>query len=98
MIYVLDACAMIAYLRGESGADVVTNALLDTDSECLAHAINLCEVDYLFYRDGGEADANNAIEDLKSLGIIERNDLDEAFWKEVGKLKAGGFQWPTASP
>ena len=44
MIYVLDACAMLAYLRNETGADVVENALLDANSQCVAHAINLCEV------------------------------------------------------
>ena len=44
MIYVLDACAMIAFLKGEAGADVVENALLDANSQCMAHAINLCEV------------------------------------------------------
>lgn len=44
MIYVLDACAMIAFLKGEPGADVVENALLDANSQCMAHAINLFEV------------------------------------------------------
>lgn len=41
MIYVLDACAMIAFLRGEAGADVVENALLEAGSQCVAHSINL---------------------------------------------------------
>ena len=90
MIYVLDACAMLAYLRNETGADVVERALLDTNSQCIAHAINLCEVYYIVHRDSGERDADSAIEDLKSVGVIERNDLDEAFWKAVGRLKAGG--------
>lgn len=62
MIYVLDACAMIAYLRGEAGANVVENALLDTDGQCLAHSINLCELYYIFHRDAGEAAADESIE------------------------------------
>lgn len=41
---------MVAYLNGEPGGDVVEKALLEQNSECLAHAINLCEVYYLFYR------------------------------------------------
>lgn len=90
MIYVLDACAMLAYLRNEAGADVVENALLDANSQCVAHAINLCEVYYIFHRDSGESDADSAVDDLKNVGVMEHNDLDEAFWKEVGKLKAGG--------
>ena len=90
MIYVLDACAMLAYLRNEAGANVVESALLDTNGQCIAHAINLCEVYYIFHRDSGESDADAAVADLKSVGVVERNDFGETFWKEVGKLKAGG--------
>ncbi|HWS54930.1 MAG TPA: type II toxin-antitoxin system VapC family toxin [Pyrinomonadaceae bacterium] len=90
MIYVLDACALIAFLRGETGAEVVENALLGTHSQCMAHAINLCEVYYDFHRAGGESAADAAIVDIRALGLSERDDIDELFWKEVGKLKAGG--------
>jgi PIN domain nuclease of toxin-antitoxin system len=90
MIYVLDACAMIAYLRKEPGADVVLKSLVENGSICLAHAVNLCEVFYDFHRKFSEDAANNAIGDLRSIGVIERNDLDEAFWKDVGRLKAQG--------
>ena len=48
----------------------------------------LCEVFYDFYRDSGEAAASEAIEDLKWLGVSERNDFDGMFWREVGTLKA----------
>ena len=88
MIYVLDACAMIAFLSGEAGADVVESALLEPGSQCLAHSINLCEVYYVFMRKGGEATAESALEDLKAAGVVERNDSDGAFWQEVGKFKA----------
>ncbi|HJQ33548.1 MAG TPA: type II toxin-antitoxin system VapC family toxin [Pyrinomonadaceae bacterium] len=90
MIYVLDACAMLAYLRNEAGADVVESALLDTNSQCVAHAVNLCEVYYIVHRDNGESDADSAIAGLNNIGVIERDDLDETFWKAVGRLKAGG--------
>jgi len=90
LIYVLDACAMIAFLRGEPGADVVENALLDTTSDCLAHAINLCEVFYDFYRDSGESAAKGAIADLSIVGVTERDDFSQTFWMEVGWLKAQG--------
>ena len=43
MTFVLDACAIIAYLRDEEGADVVESALLGDDA-CVAHAVNVCEV------------------------------------------------------
>jgi PIN domain nuclease of toxin-antitoxin system len=87
---VLDACAMIALLRREPGEDVVWARLSDPVNTCFAHAINLCEVYYDFRRDAGKAAAEGAVSDLKALGVVERNDLDEAFWKEAGRLKARG--------
>lgn len=90
MIYVLDASAMLAYLHGEPGSDVVERALLASSGQCLAHSVNLCEVYYIVHRDGGETAAEAATQDFKTLGVIERSDFDEAFWKEAGKLKAGG--------
>ena len=87
MIYVLDACAMIALLLREPGEEVVWAHLLEKDATCFAHSLNLCEVFYDFYRDSGEAAAVEAIEDLRWLGVVERNDLDEMFWREAGTLK-----------
>src|SRR2546421_5413069 len=88
MIYVLDACAMIAFLRDEAGAEVVEQALLETDSQCIAHSINLCEIFYVVWRDGGEVAATETVDDLAAVGVVERNDSDQEFWREVGKLKA----------
>ena len=90
MIYVLDASAIIAWLRNELGADVVENAIKDLNSQCIAHAINLCEVYYDAHRNAGEAHAESVISDLASVGVIERNDFDQTFWKDAGRLKAGG--------
>jgi PIN domain nuclease of toxin-antitoxin system len=90
LIYILDACAIIASLRKEPGTEVVKQALLDTSGQCIAHSINLCEVYYIFRRDEGVTVATQAIKDIRMLGLIERNDFDEAFWKEAGNLKARG--------
>jgi PIN domain nuclease of toxin-antitoxin system len=74
----------------EPGADVVDQAIRDVNSQCLAHAINLCEVYYDAHRNASEAHAESVIGDLVSVGMMERNDFDQAFWKGAGKLKAGG--------
>jgi PIN domain nuclease of toxin-antitoxin system len=87
MNYVLDACAMIALLLQEPGEEVVWSCLLEKDATCFAHSMNLCEVFYDFYRDSGETAASEAIEDLRWLGIVERSDLDQTFWREAGTLK-----------
>jgi PIN domain nuclease of toxin-antitoxin system len=87
VIYVLDASAMIAYLRNEPGAEMVEDALTAPGSQCVAHSINLCEVFYDFLRSAGETEAANAITDLSAAGITERNDFDRDFWMAAGTLK-----------
>jgi uncharacterized protein with PIN domain len=57
VIFVTDASAMIAFLRDEPGADMVAESLLDSESPCYAHSLNLCEVFYDFHRASGREDA-----------------------------------------
>ncbi len=80
---ILDAKAMIAYLRDESGADVVEQVLLDKNTRVFAHSINLCEVYYDTIRFSNEDATEKAIKNLSDSGVIERPDFDRAFWKEV---------------
>ncbi len=87
-IRILDSSAMIAYLRKEEGAAVVEQILTDPTIDCYAHAINLCEVYYDALRVSGVAEAEKSMQDLFALNVLERNDFDEAFWKEVAHLKA----------
>ena len=49
MIYVFDACAMIALLMREPGEEVVWARLLEEEAICVAHALNFCEVFYLSF-------------------------------------------------
>lgn len=88
MIYVLDSSAMIAFLRNETGAVAVADILTDPQNECCAHSLNLCEVFYDFARTGGETAAQSAVTELVNAGVIERHDLDVAFWQHAGRLKA----------
>ncbi len=87
MIYVMDSTAMIAVLNGEPGAQVVKNFMLDVNSTCLAHAINLCEVYYQAFRESGEPAAEMALSKLSGSGVRVREDFDSAFWKSAGKIK-----------
>ena len=88
IVHILDSSAVIAYLREEPGALVVRSILTDPNNICFAHAINLCEVYYDAIRVGGLIDADATLVDLFALGVIEKNDFDTEFWKEVGSLKA----------
>jgi PIN domain nuclease of toxin-antitoxin system len=88
VIFVLDASAMIAFLRDERGADVVAEALLEAESQCFAHALNLCEVFYDFHRASGRPDAFQAIVDLAQVGVTEDANLTPDVWQAAGTLKA----------
>ncbi|MCX6379349.1 MAG: type II toxin-antitoxin system VapC family toxin [Armatimonadetes bacterium] len=89
-IYVLDASAMVAYLAGERGAEVVEALLNDTNSLCYAHSLNLCEVFYDALRATNEPHAEQTIKDLYDAGVMERHDMSRDFWHSVGRLKARG--------
>ena len=90
MNVVLDASAIVAYLNGEQGGNVVATLLLDPNVTCYAHSFNLCEVYYDAVRSASKATAQQIIRDLKSDGVIFRRDFSVAFWQAVGDLKAGG--------
>ncbi|MGI8908591.1 MAG: PIN domain-containing protein [Candidatus Sumerlaeaceae bacterium] len=90
MKHVLDACAMLAYLKNETGAEVVEALLRDASHECLAHAVNLCEVYYDLFRNSDERTAKRALRDLEGDGIAVRRDISRSFLQQVGQLKARG--------
>ncbi len=87
---VLDASAMLAFLRGESGCDHVLASLLSEEAHCVAHAINACEVYYDILRSAGESAAEAAISKLEASGVEIRSDMDAGFWKGVARRKAIG--------
>jgi PIN domain nuclease of toxin-antitoxin system len=92
---VLDASAIIAFLRGESGAEIVRQYLETEPPECMIHAVNLCEVFYDFLKRSDEDAATLAIDTVRSIGVIVREDIDEAFWQQAGRYKVR-FRMPLA--
>ena len=63
-------------------------ALLDSESQCYAHALNLCEVFYDFHRASGRHEALQAIADLARIGVTEDANLAPGVWQGAGTLKA----------
>lgn len=88
MTHVLDAGPMLAFLKDETGASEVEQILLDPDSVCYAHAVNICEVFYDLRREAGEEEAQTHLTRLFDAGVQPREDMDRAFWEAVGRLKA----------
>jgi len=85
--YVLDACALIAFLSREPGASVVDGLLTDPKNVCLAHAVNVCEVYYDLVRRLDTPTARQSVADLTAVGVQVRRDMDTEFWQQVGDLK-----------
>ena len=88
MNIILDACAVIAFFRDEEGADVVRETITNKNNNSMIHVVNLCEVYYDFYRDIGEAETEQLIQELGVIKVKTRFDLTASFWRQVGKYKA----------
>jgi predicted nucleic acid-binding protein len=72
--------------QDEPGAQIVLARLIE--GGCFAHAVNLCEVYCDCLRVDGETRAETLVRDLLDAGLDCRTDLDERFWKDVGRIKA----------
>src|ERR1017187_2375705 len=90
MKYVLDSCALIAFIRDEEGTDVIEQVLLDGTSTVMMHAINVCEVYYDCMRSISKGHADRVVDSLVSGNVIIREDMDAPFCKFAGSVKANG--------
>ena len=85
---VLDASAIVAFFKREPGAEIVADFLQDADEEVFVHAANLCEVFHAIWRYEDEKRANAVLQELSDAGVIERADMNGAFWRDAGALIA----------
>ena len=78
--YVLDTWAVIAYYEDEPASKQVAEIIADANEHGIPlwmSVVNAGEVWYVIAREISPAEADHAIEDLRSLGI----QLDNAEWK-----------------
>ncbi|MDR0459857.1 MAG: hypothetical protein LBH62_00215 [Nitrososphaerota archaeon] len=71
--YVMDACALIAFLRDEQGAEAVTAVLKyakQGKAEICMNSINLLEVYYDIYHNLGKTKADEELFMIKELPIL----------------------------
>lgn len=90
-VWILDSSAMIAYLNGEIGDEIVTEILADAANQVFAHSVNLIEVRYDFGPPSIEFNARDAasgLEQLREAGVQERRDMDDEFNADVALLIA----------
>jgi uncharacterized protein len=89
--FVIDACALIALLADEEGADKVENVLKDAKKgKChlYMNKINLLEIFYGIYREDGKERAEEVLERISNLPIKLINRLQNKVFGEAGRLKA----------
>ncbi len=89
MKYVLDSWAALAYLKKEKSGGAVKAFLVDADREKCAlymHKMNLAELYYIIYRNGGEAEADRILSWFRALPISFVDFSDELLFA-AAKLK-----------
>ena len=88
--YVLDACAMLAALANEQGADVVDEIYekaVSGEAKLTMHKVNLLEVYYDLFRTYGKERADEIYTEIRKLPIhIFQEITDEVFFT-AGRLK-----------
>jgi len=87
-VFVLDACAFIALLEDEPGADRVEEILAEPDHRCLIHAVSACEVYYDLRRRGNTEDAESIEAIFAGYGLELLETLPSQLWRLAGDLKA----------
>lgn len=84
--HIVDASALIAYLKGEVGHEDFAAILADEENVLAIHATNLCEVYYGYLRSDSLERAEEAWDKATAImGVIER--MDTQFIKRVGRWK-----------
>lgn len=84
--YVIDACGLIAFLRGEKGSNQLADDL-KSGHEFYLHSVTLGEIYYDSIRVGGADYANALVEDVLKLPIDVIWDIDLPLIRLVGEFK-----------
>ena len=89
--FVLDACAIIAFLNDEEGTNKVEQLLWlcnRVPNTLFMHEINLLEIYYGVYRDGSKELAEQTYIKVRNMPIKLVTGLRKNVFKEAGRLKA----------
>jgi predicted nucleic acid-binding protein len=88
--FVLDACALIAFLSKEPGYTNITELLhraQRSEITLLMHNINLLEVYYDLRRAYGEMSANAQLTNIRLLPVVFISEVEGDCFIEAGRLK-----------
>ena len=89
--YVLDACAMLAVLSDEPGADVVEeiyDKAASGEAVLAMNKLNLLEVYYVLIREYSKERADGFYSEVRHLPIQIYHEITDKVFTEAGQLKA----------
>lgn len=90
-VYVLDACAVLAVLGRELGADKVVEIYKKAasgETTLIMNKINLLEVYYDIYRAYDKEQADKFLKEVKQSPIGINHEITDEIFVEAGRLKA----------
>jgi predicted nucleic acid-binding protein len=90
MTYVLDACAMIALMKGENGAEAVDNLFqqaVQGEAKLYMSIVNLLEVYYGFFEDIGLAKTQKILNKIDDTPLIIIDAISRRVYHETARLK-----------
>jgi PIN domain nuclease of toxin-antitoxin system len=87
----LDACALLAVLAMEDGADNIRKLfqkIIDHQIVLMMSKFNFLEVYYKIYRAYGKLDADNLFDTMGQMPITIKDTFTDEVFKEAGRLKS----------
>jgi len=88
--YVVDACAVLAHLNDEQGAEAVEELYAGGFSDANKvgiHAVNLLEVYYFVNKHAGNAQAESVLRGIEELGLHVERTLSNPLLRRAGRFK-----------
>jgi len=85
--FVLDACAILALIREEQGADIVKNTIA-SDAEIFLHSVTLLEIYYNLTKELGIDKANLFYKQITKTKVIIIYEITENMIKTAGLFKS----------
>jgi len=90
-LFILDACALLAVLAMEKGAENIRNLFqktVDRQALLMMNKFNFLEVYYKIYRAYGKTEADDLLKTMEQMPIIINDTLTNEVFKEAGRLKS----------
>jgi PIN domain nuclease of toxin-antitoxin system len=90
-LFILDACALLAVLAMEKGAENIRNLFqkaVDNQAVLMMNKLNFLEVYYKIYKAYGKIEADNLFKTIEQMPITINDKLTNEVFKEAGRLKS----------